>query len=115
MLSFSKGETGEQGPPGAMSGGVTYTRWGKTSCPNVSETELVYSGITAGSLFSNTGGAANYTCMPFNPQYGEYEPGVQGYSSVYGTGYQTDGGPIATTFEYNAPCAVAMSLRGKQP
>ena len=28
-------------PPGPRSGGVVYTRWGKTSCPNVSGTQLV--------------------------------------------------------------------------
>ena len=58
-----RGETGEQGPPGAINGGVTYTRWGKTSCPTVSGTELVYSGITAGSWYADTGGGANYLCI----------------------------------------------------
>ena len=102
-----RGETGEQGPPGAMSGGVTYTRWGKTSCPTVSGTKLVYSGITAGSLYSNTGGGANYICMPSNPQYGRYQPGVQGYSPIYGTEYEIWGDdPVLTTHEHNAPCAV---------
>ena len=100
------GETGEQGPPGTTSGGVTYTRWGKTSGPTVSGTELVYAGITAGSWFDNIGGGANYLCMPHNPQYGRYGPGVQGYSPIYGTEYQTSGGPIATTSQHNVPCAV---------
>ena len=101
------GETGEQGPPGATSGGVTYTRWGKTSCPTVSGTELVYSGITAGSWYDNTGGGANYLCMPHNPQYGRYGPGVQGYSPIYGTEYHTRGGPFPETIvQHNAPCAV---------
>ena len=45
------GEKGEQGPPGPASGGVTYIRWGKTSCPSVPGTELVYHGITAGSYY----------------------------------------------------------------
>ena len=49
-----RGETGEQGPPGATGGGVIYTRWGKTSCPTVSGTELVYAGITAGSWYIAT-------------------------------------------------------------
>ena len=45
--------------------------------------------------------------MPHNPQYGRYEPGVQGYSPIYGTEYQTHGGsPIATTYNHNVPCAV---------
>ena len=102
-----RGEPGIQGPPGATSSGVTYTRWGKTSCPTVSGTELVYSGITAGSWYTNTGGGANYLCMPHNPQYGRYGPGVQGYSPIYGTEYQANGGsPIATTYQHNVPCAV---------
>ena len=100
------GETGEQGPPGATIGGVTYTRWGKTSCPIVSGTELVYVGITAGSWYGNTGGGANYLCMPHNPQYGRYRRGVQGYSPIYGTEYQTYGSPIATSLDHNVPCAV---------
>ena len=111
-----RGETGEQGPPAAMSGGVTYIRWGKTSCPTVSGTELVYAGMTAGSWYADSGGGANYLCMPHNPQYGRYQPGVQGYSPIHGTEYQIGGGsPIATTYQHNAPCAVCMSLRGRQP
>ena len=31
-------------------------------CPNVTGTELVYDGLTAGIHFSNQGGAANYIC-----------------------------------------------------
>ena len=89
------------------SGGVNYTRWGRTSCPTVPGTELVYAGISAGSWYTNSGGGANYLCMPHNPQYGRYEPGVQGYSPIYGTEYQTEGNsPIATTLQHNAPCAV---------
>ena len=102
-----RGETGEQGPPGATSGGVIYTRWGKTSCPTVSGTELVYAGITAGSWYTNTGGGANYLCMPHNPQYGRYGPGVQGHSPIYGTEYEIiGGGPLIAIHHHNAPCAV---------
>ena len=102
------GETGEQGPPGAMRGGVTYTRWGKTSCSTVSGTELVYAGITAGSEHrGHSGGGANYLCMPHNPQYGRYQPGVQGYSPIFGTEYQTyAGSPLASSLDHNVPCAV---------
>ena len=104
------GETGEQGPPGATSGGVTYTRWGKTSCPTVSGTGLVYAGITAGSEHRGySGGGSNYLCMPHNPQYGRYRPGVQGHSPIYGTEYQTyTGSPIASSHDYNVPCAVCF-------
>ena len=108
-----RGEPGIQGPLAATSGGVTYTRWGKTSCPTVSGTELVYAGITAGSWYGSTGGGANYLCMPHNPQYGRYEHGVRGYSPIYGTEYETFGcSLIATTLQHNVPCAVCyVSMR----
>ena len=57
---------GDIGPAGPRSGGVTYTRWGKSSCPNITGTELVYSGRTGGSHYQH-GGAANYLCMPTDP------------------------------------------------
>ena len=41
------GATGPQGPPSPKSGGVVYTRWGKTSCTNASGTQLVYVGRVA--------------------------------------------------------------------
>ena len=46
--------------------------------------------------------------MPHNPQYGEYVSGVQGYSSIYGTEYQINGGgPLSSTVhDDNVPCAV---------
>ena len=72
------GVTGPQGPPGPRSGGVIYTRWGKTSCPNVSGTELVYMGRVGGSWYFDHGEAANHLCMPNDPDYLRYQPGVQG-------------------------------------
>ena len=36
-----KGDQGVAGPPGPRNGGVVYTRWGKSSCPNVSGTTLM--------------------------------------------------------------------------
>ena len=106
-----RGPRGEQGPPGPSIGGVVYTRWGKTTCPNVTGTELVYTGRTAGSRWlQNTGGGANYLCMPENPDYLGYRPGVQGYSPVYGTEYQTENtGPLGHVHNHNAPCAVCYA------
>ena len=40
---------------------AVYTRWGKSSCPQVAGIELVYSG---GSLQNQQGGGANHLCMP---------------------------------------------------
>ena len=52
-----QGQKGEQevaGPPGPRNGGVVYTRWGKTSCPNISGTELVYAGRAGVSTMGRT-------------------------------------------------------------
>ena len=51
----ARGATGPQGsvgPAGSRSGGVTYTRWGKSSCPNISGTELMYTGRAGGTYYS---------------------------------------------------------------
>ena len=103
------GATGPRGPTGPRSGGVVYTRWGKTSCPNVSGTELVYAGRAGGTHISHQGGAANYLCMPDDPDYLRYQPGVQGYSYVYGVEYQTGGGPFSAVQNHNVPCAVCYA------
>ena len=55
-----KGDQGVVGPPGPRNGGVVYTRWGKSSCPNVSGTTLVYAGRAGGTRWQQKGGAANY-------------------------------------------------------
>ena len=98
------GITGLQGPPGPRSGGVIYTRWGKTTCSNVPGTELVYSGRTGASHYTQQGGGGNYLCMPDNPEYTlRFRSGVQGYSYVYGTEYQQ---PIQGGNDHNVPCVV---------
>ena len=51
------------------SGGVTYIRWGRTSCPTVDGTEDIYNGITAGSHNSHTGGGSNHICIVKDPRY----------------------------------------------
>ena len=62
-----KGDMGERGPPGPSSGGVTYVRWGQTTCPNTTGTELVYAGRAAGSHFQQKGGTNDYLCLPEEP------------------------------------------------
>ena len=104
-----RGDKGEQGPLGLVSGGITYVRWGKKSCPSVSGTVLLYHGITAGSFWSNTGGGANYLCMPHNPQYGAYLAGVQNHNPLYGTEYESYGGLISSSHDHNVPCAVCYA------
>ena len=76
------GPQGAVGPAGPTSGGVTYTRWGKSSCPNVEETELVYTGRAGGSHYQHAG-AANYLCMPLDPQYTlRYQAGAVSYTHL---------------------------------
>ena len=103
----AKGPPGPQGPGGSAgprSGGVTYTRWGKSSCPNVTGTEMVYTGRAGGSHYTHSGGAANYLCMPLDPEYTlSHSTGVRDHSYVYGTEYQ---GPLESSTDHNVPCAV---------
>ena len=114
----AQGPRGLQGPPGpAAQSGVVYTRWGRTTCPSGQGTELVYSGRAGGSHFLHKGGAANYLCMPDNPQYSNYARGVQGSNYVFGTEYQLHhaGLPISHSMnDHNVPCAVcSVQVRGR--
>ena len=102
-----QGSRGPAGPPGPRSGGVVYTRWGKSSCPSVPGTRMVYNGRVGGSYFTNSGEGANHLCMPPDPQYTlRYRSGVQGHSYVYGSEYQS---PIVGTHDHNVPCAVCLA------
>ena len=118
-LVGTAGPPGEQGPPGPTSGGTTYIRWGRTVCPNVTGTELVYEGLTAGSHIEHRGGGANYICIA-NGDDIEYQPEATtsnvGDAILYGTEYQFNGGqPLADLLQHNAPCAVCeVSSRSKQ-
>ena len=75
---------GEQGPPGPSSGGDTYVRWGRTTCPDTNGT--VYAGRATGPFYSQIGGTNDYLCLPEEPQYLEYEPGVRESSVLHGAG-----------------------------
>ena len=98
------GAIGPAGPPGSRTGGVTYVRWGKSSCPSVTGTELVYAGRAAGTFWNKQGGGSNYLCLPDVPQYTlRYTAGSQSYSEIHGTEYEV---PIAGTHHHNVPCAV---------
>ena len=66
------GPPGPQGPPGPLSGGLVYTRWGRTTCPSTSGTQLVYEGRAAGSKWNAKGGGTDILCMPNNPEYDDY-------------------------------------------
>ena len=109
------GDDGEQGPPGPMgltgpagpqSGGATYTRWGKSTCPQTAGTEMLYSGITGGTHYTQKGGGANHLCMPKVPEYSPdltYRSASDGHARVYGAEYQV---PLQGSQDHGVPCAV---------
>ena len=123
----SPGSPGAQGPAGEIYiidgdnctsfAGVTYVRWGRTTCPSTAGTELVYSGRAAGSPYSSqlrgAGGTSDYLCLPDQPEYSDYQPGAQHFSTLHGAEYEafTDA-PLAELRNHNVPCAVChASLR----
>ena len=66
---------GDVGPAGPSSGGVTYVRWGRTTCPNTAE--LVYAGTVGNSHRSTNGGGSNYQCLTKEPEhYENFGPGL---------------------------------------
>ncbi len=103
------GIQGPPGPPGPPSGGVVYTRWGRTTCPDTQGTELLYEGIAGGSDHTHKGGGANYLCLPEEPEYSDYQPGAYNYANyLHGAEYQAEepAGPFYSMFNHNVPCAV---------
>ena len=93
---------------------MTYTRWGRTSCPNNTEAQLVYSGRAGGTNYRSRGGSAEKLCLPDDPDYNF--PGSIDLSSssvksvVQGAEYEADnsisGNPIEHLDDHNVPCAV---------
>ena len=108
------GDSGLPGPPGPSVGGAVYTRWGRTTCPNITGTQLVYAGRAVGSHSSHKGGGANYLCLPNDPSYLQYTSGHQSERDhIYGSEYQTSNGPLSAFNNHNVPCAVCyVSTRG---
>ena len=102
-----KGESGSQGLPAVVTGGVTYTRWGREDCPNTAGTELLYSGRAGGSWYNHKGGGANYLCLTGEPEYSDYAAGNQASSFVYGAEYEISANqPYRPLHDQNVPCAV---------
>ncbi|XP_035687615.1 short-chain collagen C4-like [Branchiostoma floridae] len=123
-----KGDIGPEGPPGEKGetgadgdgGGSVYIRWGRTTCPNDTDTSLIYDGIAGGTDCSHSGGGANYVCLPKDPEWGVFTDGNQGSAYMYGAEYQVDqfgNSPFqgASVYEHDVPCAVChVASRGSK-
>ncbi len=97
------GPPGTSGAPAPKSGGVVYTRWGKTTCRDGAN--LVYAGVMAGSNHLNSGGGTTRLCMPNNPDYTlSFISGVQSYSPLYNVEYQN----TIRNHAHDIPCAVCV-------
>ena len=102
-INGTQGPPGPQGSVGPTTGGVVYTRWGNSACPNITGTKLVYTGRAGGSFFDQ-GGGANYLCLPLDPEYAlPFIPGLPGTSHVYDAEYES---PVVGEHNHNVPCAV---------
>ena len=107
-----KGETGAPGPPGPpgpRSGRVTYVRWGRTTCPDTTGTELVYTGRAAGSHYSHKGGGGNYQCIVEDPENFDFGPGTAEASYIYGAEYEMYGNIPSSSLrlhQHDVPCSV---------
>ena len=95
--------------PDGIGGGVTYTRWGKTTCRHGAQ--RIYQGYVGGGHYNQKGNGANYLCLPKYPQYlSTVRPTWQSY--LYGAEYETNNRIFGkTTHNYNVPCAVCYVPR----
>ena len=109
------GPPGPQGPPGPSSGGgVTYVRWGRTTCPNITGTELVYTGRAAGSYYDHSGGGGNYQCVVEDPDNFDFGVGTVTASYMYGAEYQMFGNIPSSNLplnDHDVPCSVCYVER----
>ncbi len=96
-------------------GGVNYIRWGRCTCPDSDGTELLYTGQAGGSLYTSTGGGANYLCLPNQPENDSIPiiPGAQPErSKIYGAEYETASGAALTDLDdQDVPCAVCYTTK----
>ena len=107
-IQGSIGLPGPQGLPAPTSGGETYVRWGRTTCPTITGTSLVYSGWAAGSHFNEKGSGSNYLCITKTPQYLNYDSRRNNPAKLYGAKYiaRDTNQPYHAITENVVPCAV---------
>jgi subtilisin-like proprotein convertase family protein len=88
---------------------LTYTRWGKTTCP--ASQELVYSGFAVSGNYSHGGGSADFQCLHPNPEWLTFSDGNQNGALLYPTEYETSGYGITDRTDrqnHEVPCSVCL-------
>ncbi|XP_021355218.1 uncharacterized protein LOC110451497 isoform X2 [Mizuhopecten yessoensis] len=93
--------------------GAVVTRWGRRDCP-ANITTKVYSGYAGGSMFTSTGAAAEYVCMPNDPIWGPHKDLVNGdgVGFIYGAEYEEPGALFGMPgYVEDVPCAVCLGTQ----
>lgn len=91
--------------------GMSFTRWGRSTCPDTNGTELLYQGVMAGSSF-NEAGSTEYICLHQQPEFLNTTAGLQRHrGTLYGTEYEVfDDPPVfGNLLRHDAPCAVCYT------
>ena len=91
---------------------MTYIRWGKSSCPSIAGTQLVYAGRASGSVFNSPGGGGGeILCLPLDPDYinNARSSSASYYSTLHGAEYDTFNGPQSNLANHNVACAVCLA------
>lgn len=87
--------------------GVTYTRWGRTTCPNGVET--IYDGVAAGERSSHLGGTSSQLCLSKIPSYPTQTSDVDNTGAdIYGTEYESTLGDLNALRFNTATCAICF-------
>jgi hypothetical protein len=95
----------------AIAGGASFMRWGKTTCPNTTGTELVYGGTMVGSAWDDAG-TAECLCLHQQPQFLRTTPGLQvEHAKIHETEYQSVDNPPAfsSMLNHNALCSLCYT------
>ena len=90
---------------------MSFTRWGRITCPSTQGTQLVYEGTVVGSRY-NQAGSSEYLCLHNKPEFHPTNPGHQHYrAKLYGTEYSFISAPsgVQKLHNHDVPCAVCYT------
>ena len=97
---------------------MVYTRWGKTTCPSTSETQLLYAERAAGAFYTEKGEGSNYASVHQSSH--STPPTLLGHRledhicmglSIRLLAGSYDNGPLKSFHDHNVPCAVCYISR----